>query len=143
MKRNYYRGFPVGFEEKTLDHPVNPCKHLQCTLRICISNSAKLLCRSCHLDRSSNFELLIYFFVFCWIEKKDKLLCNVCNETFSRSWRSPKLHFTTTLKKTQQQKCLINNNNFNIRWPVHTACIGILMTKDQALVLIIISYLKE
>ena len=27
---------------------------------------------SCHLDRPSNFEVFIYFFVFCWIEKKDE-----------------------------------------------------------------------
>ena len=24
--------------------------------------------------------MFIYFFVFCWIQKKDELLCNFCNE---------------------------------------------------------------
>ena len=32
------------------------------------------------LKLASNFEMLIYFFVFCWIEKKDEFLCNFCNE---------------------------------------------------------------
>ena len=26
----YYRGFPADIAEKLLNHPVNPCKHLQC-----------------------------------------------------------------------------------------------------------------
>ena len=30
----YYRVFPADIAEKTLNHPVNPCKHLQCTPQI-------------------------------------------------------------------------------------------------------------
>ena len=32
------------------------------------------------LKLASNFEIFNYFFVFCWIEKKDELLCNFCND---------------------------------------------------------------
>ena len=53
------------------------------------------------LKLALNFEMFIYFFLFCWIEKKDELLCNFCNKiTLSRSWRFPKMHFTTKLKNT-------------------------------------------
>ena len=62
------------------------------------------------LKLASNFEMYIYFFVFCWIEKKDELLCNFCNDItqpFLDLEDAPKwqMHFRTTLKNPQQQNC--------------------------------------
>ena len=73
------------------------------------------MCRSCHLDGLSNFEIgvefwKVYFLDFCWIEKKNKLLCNIFIEIIEpfhyRSWRCPIIHFTATLKKHNNKMIL-------------------------------------
>ena len=52
-------------------------------------------------------QMFIYFFVFCLIEKKQKLLCKFFkwnHPTFPISWKGSKIHFTTTLKKNTTMK---------------------------------------
>ena len=72
------------------------------------------------LDRLSilklvlNFEIFIYF--FCWIEKKDKLLCNIFIDTPNLFYilKVPQNTFHCNIKK----KVLIFDTNFNIQRPV-------------------------
>ena len=45
---------------------------------------------------SSNFEIIMYIFVFYWIEKRMNFYWN--HPTFYISWRCLKIHFTTILK---------------------------------------------
>ena len=55
-----------------------------------------------NLKLVSNVEILIYFFVFCWIKKKDESLqvLKWNHQTFFKSWRNLKMHLTATLKNT-------------------------------------------
>ena len=81
-----------------------------------------VICTGCRmLKLASNFEMFIYFFVFCRIEKKDELLCNFCNEItqlFLDLEGAPKCISQQDLKNNNNDNNLIFNANFNIRRPV-------------------------
>ena len=47
----------------------------------------------------SYFEMFMYFFVCYWIEKKNRLLCDIFIE-ITQSWRCLEIDFTGTLKST-------------------------------------------
>ena len=69
--------------------------------------------------RILNFEMFIYIFVFCWIKKKDKLLCNIFTEI-----THPFLYlegaqntFHSNIKKAQQQKSFDIRHQFQYSTP--------------------------
>ena len=72
------------------------------------------------LKLASYFEMFIYFFVFCWIEKMDELQ----NDTFIEITQSflylegaPKYILSAPLKKEHNNKnILIFDNNFDLSW---------------------------
>ena len=65
--------------------------------------------------------MFIYFLVFCLIEEKNELICKFFkwnHPTFSISWKGPKIHSTTTLKKHNNENLSIFDTNFNVQCPV-------------------------
>ena len=65
------------------------------------------------LKLASNFEIFNYFFVFCWIEKKEELVFNFYNEITQAS-----LDLEDALKcieKHNNENDFILNTNFNIQ----------------------------
>ena len=81
---------------------------------LCVDHVIWTGCRI--LKLASNFEMFVYFFVFCLIEKKNELLCNIFIEI-----PQPFLYFEGALKyislqikkKTQQQKSFHIQHQFH------------------------------
>ena len=78
----------------------------------------------CHVDMAVEcwncHPMFIYFFVFCWIEKKGEMLWNFCNEIPNRFLilKLPQNSFHNNIKKYNNRNNLILNTNFNILWRV-------------------------
>ena len=88
-----------------------------------------VICGSCHLDGSSNFEIGVEFwnvyllFVSCWIEKKDELLGNIFIEItqpflyLEGVWFCQKYIFHCNIKKTKQHKSFDIGHKFQHSTP--------------------------
>ena len=69
------------------------------------------------LKLASNFNMLVYFFVFGWIEKKDELLFKFYNE-ITQYFLALEGAFHNNIKKHNNKNKLIFNTNFNIPQPL-------------------------
>ena len=72
------------------------------------------------LKLASKFEMFIYFFVFCWIEKRTNCSAIFVIKSLNLFYilKVPQNAFYNNIKKHNNRNNFIFNTNFNILWPV-------------------------